>query len=281
MKTIAVLTDFSEGAIHATRFSLHIAKKMKANVLLFSVKEVSTALQFMPAGELGLSSDEDSMLAAHAVAMEQELRDRSFPGSFLPNISFNADSSEIVDIMTVLMGSDEVSLIVTAPSPGLDMVAYLLSDECSRVVDWATVPVLVVPKFAPVRNPEKIAFASQLHEEDINSIAELGTLMESFSAELMVAHLNPDPSDTGIVEAETKLQNDVYRKLRCGGVYFRSIADNEKERSWNWLKANKKTDMLAVVQQAREQMTKFFTRGQNQSVTYHLTVPVMILPKRP
>lgn len=105
--------------------------------------------------------------------------------------------------------------------------------------------------------------------------------MGCFAAELMVAHLNPAPTDQAITELENRLNRDLYQKLNCGGVYFRSIPDMEREKNWQWLKANKPTEMLAVMQQSREHMNRFFNRGRNETLTYHLTVPVMILPKRP
>jgi nucleotide-binding universal stress UspA family protein len=281
MKTIAVLTDFTENATHATRFALHIAKKMKAKVLLFSVSAAPSVMKLILAGEQDSAAEQEIILSDFAIRMEKELLTSTFPGSFLPEVKFDGDSSEIVDVMTTIMRNEEISLIVTAPSADSDLVTYILSDACSRIIDWATVPVLVVPEFTRVQNFEKIAFASQLHEEDINSIAELGTLLESFAAELMVAHLNSNPLDTCVSEAEECLNRDLYKKLNCGGVYFRSIPDTDKKKSWDWLKANKRTDLLAVVQQPREHMARFFKRGQNETVTHHLTLPVMILPKRP
>lgn len=281
MKTIAVLTDLSKPAEQATQFALHMAKKMKANVLLFHVCSVTAPKQLVLSGAQEPFPVQPQDLMDFGMRMAQELVARTFPGSYLPEVQLDRDNSEIVDVMTAIMQNGDINLVITTPGTQNDMVDYLLSDECTRIIDWATVPVLIVPKNTPLRNMEKITFASQLHEEDINSIAELGCLLESFAAELMVAHLNSDPSDPGVRTAEKQLNSDLYKKLDCGGVYFRSIADVDQHKNWDWLKANKKTDLLAVVQQPREQMARFFKRGCNEAVTYHLTLPVMVLPKRP
>jgi nucleotide-binding universal stress UspA family protein len=281
MKTIAVLTDFSERSVHATRFAMHMAKKMRAKVLLFSVSTVPANLQLVPAGEPEHLSDSGNALADFTLRMEMDLKNGSFPGACLPEVAFNDEGPETVDIMTAIMKNSEIGMIVTFPSGNVDLATYMLSDACNRIIDWATVPVLVVPGNAPIKNFEKITFASQLHEEDINSIAELSGLMESFAAELMVAHLNENPADTFIQEAEKQLNCDLNQKLNCGGAYFRSIPDNSAQKDWNWLKAHKKTDLLAVVQQPREQIARFFKRGQGCQATYHITIPVIILPQRP
>lgn len=281
MRTIAVLTDLSKSAEHATQFALHIAKKMKAKILLFQVSEEPVARQLVLAGMPESYRDHELSLAEYGNRMVRMATARSFAGADVPEVSADPASTEIVDVMTTIMGMEEICLIVTAPGTAGDLTAYILSDECNRIIDWARVPVLLVPESAPLRYPEKIAFASQLHQEDINAVAELGSLMENFAAELMVAHLNTDPSDAGIRQKEDQLNRDLYKKLNCGGVYFRSIPDLDRKKSWDWLNANKRTELLAVMQQPREQMSKFFKRGQNESVTYHLTLPVMVLPKRP
>lgn len=285
MKSIAVMTDFSEASVHATRYAMHIAKKMKANVLLFSLSAVTAAKQLQPVGGdeewLENESELDKHLADFALRMELDMKERSFPASFFPEVSINSDSSEMVDVMTAIGNNSAIALVVTAPHGDEDMADFMVNDHCLRIIDWSSVPVLVVPKSAPVRNIEKMAFLTTFYEEDINSIAALGKLMEAFSAELMVAHLNEDPCDKSLMKAGRLLNRDLYKKIDCGGVYFRSIPDNRERKDWEWLKANKRSDMLVVVQQHREAMRKFFTRAQGAEATYHITIPVMVLPKLP
>lgn len=285
MKTIAVLTDCSETSAHATRLAMHMAKKMKAHILLFRLAGVPAVKQLQLVGngdsEDDFVSEKADDLAAFAMKMELDLKGRSFPGSWLPEISFNSDNAELEDIMTAIDSNSQIALLITAVKEQDDIAAFILGDTCTRIIDWAGVPVMVVPESAPLRNFEKIAFATSLHEEDINSIADLGKLMEAFAAELMVAHLNDRPSDTTVTAAENQLNNDLYKKLSCGGVYFRSINDTRTPQTWDWLRANKRTNLLAVVQQPREQMARFFNRGKNAQVTHHITVPVLILPKKP
>ena len=282
MKTIAILADFSESSVHATRFAVHMAKKMKARVLLSSINTVPARAQLQLAGNHQDMFDfAGKELADFAIKTELEMADRYFPGSYLPEITFDAGSSELEDVMTAIAHNNDIAMVVTAPPGDTDLATFMLSDACNRIIDWAAVPVMVIPHCATVRNFEKMAFATTLHEEDINSIAELGALMEVFAAELMVAHLNGDPGNQAIRDEEQKLNRNLYKRLNCGGVYFRSIADDKQHKDWNWLKANKKTELLALMQHPREQMTRFFTRGQNLHSTHHITIPVMVLPKRP
>lgn len=283
MKTIAVLTDQSVGAHDAARYALHLAKKMKANVLLFNLAPVpATILQLQATGgEPEMEEPEDNGLPAYALRLEQELIASSFAGSNLPEISFDPGNTELVDIMTAIDAHTNIAMVVCGVPDQEELADYILGDTCSRIIDWARIPVMVVPRGTVRMNPEKIAYAATLKEEDIQSIGELGELMESFAAELMVAHLWGTQPNPEVKAKEQALNNALYRDLSCGGVYFRSIDDSQPVRDWKWLKANKRTDIMALMLRPKEQMTSFFKRGQNTEVTYHVTIPVIIMPKRP
>ncbi|QKJ32989.1 universal stress protein [Mucilaginibacter mali] len=283
MKTIAVLTDQSAGSHTAARYALHLAKKMKANVLLFNLAPVpTTVLQLQTVdGEPEMEETPDKGLAAYVLQLEQELVASSFAGNRLPEISFDAGRTELVDIMTAIDCHTDIAMVVTGVPDQEEMANYLIGENCSRIIDWARIPVMVVPRGTVRMNPEKITYAATLKEEDIQSIGELGELMEAFAAELMVAHLCGLNPDKEVKTKEKVLQTALYRDLNCGGVYFRSIDDSQLARDWKWLKANKPTDIMALMLRPKEEMNKFFKRGQNAEVTYHLTIPVIVMPKRP
>ena len=284
MKTIAVLTDLSEKSAHAAKYALHLARKMRVNVKFYHLQLVPAIFHAQPV----LSGEDypeelmiDSKLAAFSEILEADLMKRVFPGSFMPQTSVYTGSTDMVDVMTEIINDTKIALIVMAPLETDDLASFIMSDACCRIIDWTTVPVLVVPQNTPLRNIEKMAFATTLDAGDILSIAELGSLMDGFHAELMVAHLNNNPADNDTKAAEKEINRKLYTDLHCGGVYFRSVPDIKHQKDWEWLKANKRADLLAVAKQPKEQMMSFFKRGQSSHVTHHITIPVMVLPKRP
>jgi nucleotide-binding universal stress UspA family protein len=196
MKTIAILTDFSERSAHAAKYALHIAKKMKVNVRFYQLQLTPAALQKQPVlngDDYTEESISDNRLAAFSEILEADLIKRGFPGSFMPQISTHAGSADMVDVMTEIINDTDIAMIVMAPLETDDLASFMLSDACGRIIDWTTVPVMVVPPGSHIHNIEKMAFATTLDAGDLLSIAELGGLMDGFHAELMVAHLNNNP----------------------------------------------------------------------------------------
>lgn len=284
MKTIAVLTDFSIGAEHAAMYALHLAKKISANVVLYNVcplpVQIPVAVSSAYSDEVeqeGRPENCDNLLSL-TKRLTSRLIETSFPGAVLPEITFDRSSgNEIVDAMTSLINNDDIMLIVTSPTLNDSIEAFIQGDDCRKIVDWANVPVLVVPDSASIRNPEKIAFVSEFKGSDTHYITSLLNLAGKFSPEIMVAHLEEGCNPTNLQIAEKALLASIYNKVDYGRIYCRCIPF-VKQACWQWLKDNKRSDMLVMVQQHQQKLKEFFKRGQGSQVTYHITIPVLIFP---
>ena len=97
MKTIAVLTDFSERAEHASRYALNLAKKIKANILLFNSflvpADVPMAAQVAwPAVDYNeVKKGSEKELTKLRSKLESELKKEHTPGTFVPAVSWQCE----------------------------------------------------------------------------------------------------------------------------------------------------------------------------------------------
>ncbi len=280
MKNIAVLTDFSEGAEHAALYALHLAKKIKANVILHHFSPLPVTRQIPVAH--GFTEDEDeetrsernNTLSAFSLKLEQQLRERSFPGTVLPELTFSDEGDDLVDIMTSPVNSNDVILIITNPVCSEDISSYMLSAHCRQIMDWATIPVMIVPETALIRNLEKIAFATVLGCDDANYINGLVSLVEEFSPEIMISYL---PGKT-FIDGDDACITKVIQNVDYGRIYYRRISIDRTERNWKWLNDHKKCDLLVFERKSQNKLKDFFNLGHNTQDTHHLTIPVLILP---
>ena len=284
MKTIAVLIDFSERSEHAAKYALHLAKKIKADVILYHLDLVPVSKK--PVLTSGYPDDEaqdlrseiNDQLEAFSARLKSQLIERCSPHSFLPEIKYDQDNQEIVDVMTSIVNNDDVILIVTAPPDSQDMAAYMLSDHCQQIMHWAPVPVMIVPGTTIIRNPEKIAITINLGELDTDYINVLANLVAQFSPEIMVSHLTENHSlgDT-FTHLEKKFLASIHKRVNYGRVYYRRIIVGG-QKGWKWLNDNKKCDVLAISHQQQKVLNEFFNLGRTPEVSHHITIPVIVLP---
>jgi len=281
MKKIAVFTDLSEQSVHAARYAMHIAKRLKAGVTLFDVclSPGSVKPVFQPVLVGGDNWDYDGGEPDGLITMGAELttyfEQHNFPGTVIPQINYDRNH-EIADVMSSIMNKDDILCIVMAPPDGHDVTSFALSSNCQKIIDWANVPVLIVPANTAIRNPEKVAFAPNLDGYDNTYINSLLNVVGSFAPDVMVSCINNEGDDRQ--DKERKLMKSFHDDTDYGKLYYRRIADERVVREWNWLRENKKCDMLAIVQQPLQSLKHFFKLANTHMATYHLAIPLMVLP---
>jgi len=285
MKTIAVFTDYSEQSAHAARFALHLAKKIKANVLLYNLCMVASKKQLQPQlawAEADFEEEKNltqrNNLEAFCTELENELKLNSFPGAYLPEISYEYCDTEIVDVMTSVIDNKSIAFIVIATQSEDDIGTFMMRENCQKIIDWSTVPVLIVPENTAIHNPEKIAFAANLDANDTDYINMLTAITQQFSPEIMVTHINMDSSQNEYETAENLLIKNICYKVNYGRIYYRSTSTNNIKNGWEWLNKNKKCDLLAMVQQPKFVLKEFFKIASTSQLTYHLTIPILVFP---
>jgi len=285
MKTIAVLTDFSPVSEHAALYALHLAKKIKADVVLYHLYRSPVPRKLVLASGFPDDEDQDVRPGIHerfevfSGRLKSLLIDRSFPDSVLPEITYDQHNQEIVDVMTSVVNSNDIMLIVTAPPAGQDMATYMLSEHCRQIMQWATVPVIVVPDATAIRNPEKIAITANLDEQDIDYINALINLVEQFPVEIMVSHLTQNHFlESKFTPSENNLVACIRKKIAYGRIYYKRIIVGAQEKGWKWLNDNKKCDLLVIRGQSQSALKEFFNLGRTPATTHHITIPVIVLP---
>jgi len=281
MKKIAVFTDFSGQSVNAARYAMHLAKKLGAGVTLLEVylspASMKRALQAVINGgdSWDTESEEPDGLITMGLWLTNDFGQHNFPGTPVPPINYN-ENREIADVMSSIMNSDEVILIVVAPPEGQDVATFALSGSCQKIIDWAGVPVLIVPANTAIKNPEKVAFAPSLDDCDTAYINSLLNIVGNFTPDVMVSCINNEGDDRQ--DREKQLMNTFHEASDYGKLYYRRVTDERAVHQWNWLRDNKKCDMLTIVQQPPQSLRDFFKLANTPIAAYHLTIPLMVLP---
>jgi len=225
---------------------------------------------------LDTESEEPDSLITMASRLALEFDQRNFPGTTVPQINCDNENHEIQDVMSSIINNEDIMFIVVAAPEDNDIATFALTSSCQKIIDWANVPVLIVPDGAAVKNPEKIAFLANLDDRDATYINSLLNITQDFSADIMVSNINNEGYDQQ--HREQKLINSLHYNVDYGKAYYRSISDERMINGWKWLRENKKCDMLAITQQSHQSLKRFFSLANTPAATHHLTIPLMILP---
>lgn len=285
MKTIAVLTDFSARAEHAGRYALHLAKKLKANVLLYNAFLVPSDTPM--AGNVAwpmvdydeIKKDTEKSLKSLAKKFETELKKNHFPGTFLPAISYQCDEGAVANNLAGIEENRDVVLFVMATHGADELSAFMFGNNCKQVIDASETPVLIVPDTTDIKDVEKVVFATDVTYSDVEYIKVLSEFAKKFSAEIIITNVNPDnPLDSARDAAVRLFMNDVEQDVKYDRISYKSISNNSVKKGLEWLVENTKFDMLVMVHRKSTFFELIFKSSITKRLADRVDIPLLVYP---
>jgi nucleotide-binding universal stress UspA family protein len=155
MKTIAVLTDFSERSAHAAKYALLMAQKIKANVLLYNAFQVPDLVGIGRHHANHDYSEFKNKSKSNLRALSQELRDyfkeSGHHSSFTPMIDFQCEEGVVANAVAELEENEDIVLLVIGTHGTDNEQAFLMGNNCLQIIDAANTPLLIVPENIPLK----------------------------------------------------------------------------------------------------------------------------------
>jgi len=286
MKTIAVLIDFSKRSEHAARYAMHLAQKIEANVLLFNAFLIPADMP-MAAAQVAwpfyqydeIKTDAENSLTEFCNKLKNEVKVRPLPGTFMPAITYQCEEGPVADTLSTLSKDKNIVLLV-AGTHGSDAIStFVLGNNSRELIDDTTLPLLLVPEDASIENIEKIVFATDLHINDIKFINALAGLANKFSANIMIANVNPEtPADTKHNKAENSFMQEMVLNVDYRRVSYRNIPNQNVKKGLELVFGKEKPDMLVMVHRKSSILDFFFKSSITKKIAADTPVPLLVYP---
>lgn len=183
MKHVLLLTDFSDTARNAIIYTLEMLKKEKLYFKLINTYD----LEFSGSPYVMQVKDELADESLKGLKNELRLLHRLFPDS---RIEIESHFGSLVDVVSREINEYDPDLVVLGNKGESAMERFLLGSNSHEIVKHITTPLLIVPKGAEFRKPEKIVFATDLndfkHDDVIKPVRDI---VNYFNAELMFVNV--------------------------------------------------------------------------------------------
>ncbi|WP_442587349.1 universal stress protein [Pedobacter sp. AW31-3R] len=283
MKTIAVLTDFSERAEIAANYALGIAQHLHANILLYHsfLLPVVDPLGMPVVGAYdGLEEfQEDTEKELHKLAAKLKYNLSVSPsGPFKPTIYCKCDNGGFSDNLNLLLTDGEIILMVMGThKKGIS--GFMMSNHMREVIDAVSIPVIIVPEKHPFKLIDKIAFATDMKGTDLEVLSSLTGLAKPFGAEIMLAHICADqPEDCASAKMIQHFLDEVGNVINYPSIYYRNVKEKRIEKGLNWLTNNVDFDILVMVHRNKSFWDQFFKGSNTQRMAAKLNLPLLVFP---
>jgi len=279
MKTLILSTDFSTAGDHAVKYGYHLAKSIKANVVLchafmIPVEVPQAGVVVWPMDTYDeIARDNEEKLNR----LKTSLNRLHEEGDFMPDIKVLNETGPVADVIRNAANSEKTDLIVIGTHhPGLDTL--LMGNHDKVLIDHLNKPLLLVPPNTKLRLPRKIAFASDFKhpDRDMQLILSLMPLISALSAELYITHIQPSGQRTDQLWLSQFLI-DIVKRATYPIVFSRIIDNDDSLSALGKLCNGKDNDLLIMVHRRRSFFEELFKRSYTKKTAKNTKVPLLVL----
>lgn len=199
MKNILILTDFSSTARNAALYALNMFKGDSDVVF-----KLLNAYDLEFSGSPYVMQVKEEMAFESEKGLKQEIKvlKRAFPSADLQALtSFGV----LIDVVNDYIGKNQPHLIVLGCRGESALENFLLGSNAYQVIKSIKWPIMVIPKSAEFKKPEKIVFATDL--KDIKSkraISSIRDIVERHGSSLVFVNVLGDEY-VNRLDAESKI----------------------------------------------------------------------------
>jgi nucleotide-binding universal stress UspA family protein len=273
MKNILVPTDFSPAATNAAKYALNIAKSVNANIKLCNA--VTVPAESIYAAQVAWPMDDLATLKDGAEAeliYQADVLESSIGDGFRPHISHSTGMGNVTDYVRNTVSDDKISMVVMGMSGANLFSKFLLGSNSRDLINKADFPLLLIPKQYVYKPINKIAFATDLSDSDIDALHTVANFARYFNAQILVSHVM-EVANQHQRKVEEFL-SDVTCRINYPNIYYRSLENDGVNAGLNWLTENGKIDMLVMIHHAHS----IFDSSHTQRLAIKSSVPLLVLP---
>jgi nucleotide-binding universal stress UspA family protein len=262
-----VPTDFSDNAFHAAVYAVTLAKAKPGSSI--HLLHVLTPVINDPV----LIGDIVEEAVKSLEKIKVELKSRCSSCSISHSVKIGDTVSEIIKKANELNSG-----VVVMGIQGLDKTRRFFFGSNSRsLVDKATCPVLVIPETSVLKAPQKIVFATDYYDSDLEALQRLVPIAAAFNSEIVMVHIfdECDEEQSELIMMNF-ISNEIFKTIDYPHITYRVYYN---ERTSEGLKSfSESTGADLVVLSARKQnvFQKLFTKSVTKELAYNSGVPLLI-----
>ncbi|HEY0243921.1 MAG TPA: universal stress protein [Mucilaginibacter sp.] len=283
MKTILILTDFSENATHAAISSVMLSEKLHANLLLLNNITGIPVTPYYLGG--GLVAEEASWLVEESKKNLKKLTEslepviaRLDPEQHKPTVHTQIEEGSLGENITAILDQKNIEMVVIGGKTGSSFDHILLGSDTLSVIKHSNRPVLVVPFEADFKKLKKVVFATDFNEADINAMHFLVKLGKQFDFQLEIVHVSLiGENDKHDNDKETRFLSKV-DKLKYPKIVYKHIRGKDVIERLNRFCEETKADVLALVHYSHSFFLRILQDSHTQKALSSQNVPLLVFP---
>lgn len=283
MKTILVLTDFSEHATHAAKSAVMLSEKLHTNLLLLhNIIGIPVTPYYLGGG---FAAEEASWLVTEGKENLQKLTEYLEPViasidplQRKPVVHTQLIEGSLGENIRAICNQKNIEMIVIGAKTGSAFDHFLSGSDTLSVIGHANCPVLVVPLETGLKKLKKVVFATDYNEADIDALHYLVKLGKLFDFQLEIVHVSligkkEEPDEEKEMHFVSKIARLNYPKK-----LYKDIRGKDVIERLNHLCEETKPDLLALVHYPHSFFSRLLQDSHTKEALNSQQVPLLVFP---
>ena len=272
MKKIMVPVDFSKCSVKALDYAASLAKKINGRIILIHADQTSFIPSEAPYEFIARQIKEEEQNSIHKLkklAEKVTLQNKV-------KCSFFCKQGSSVDAILECAETEKPDWIVMGTKGASGISEIVLGSNTAKVIAKTAYPVIAVPEKASIGRISKIAYATDYHLNDLNSLRHLVKLAKMVGAEIEVVHVTDGEHR---VKMEKDLLNDfkknVDRKILYKNISYHLAFGKTVEKTLEQFVKKQSADLLAVSTHHRNLFDHLFGSSIAKTIIFHSKIPLL------
>jgi nucleotide-binding universal stress UspA family protein len=277
MKTILFPTDFSENAVHASRYAGMMAKLFDANVILLHVYHIPMVPAYNTSFEVtsAVSQNENEIKQQLQTFATEFRRDANLASErVIQKVEYGFASEKTLEIAN----SMKVDMIVMGTKGASNMLDKWLGTHAQDVMAKAECPVFTIPNGVPIDFPQRILYAADFKDDEIHAVQKVLDIAKPLGATCKVVHIHEEfePNIGHIVEETIK---ELEIKFKDDDVTVQQFHRNDTIEGLEAYMKTYEPDILAMAIHEKSFLDSIFSSSISQHFIQVAKIPMLTFKK--
>jgi nucleotide-binding universal stress UspA family protein len=165
-------------------------------------------------------------------------------------------------------------LIIMGTTGASGVAKFFVGSNTVEVLEQSNIPVLAIPEGFGFKPLEKILFATDFVDSDINSVVQLSAIASAFDAEVVVMHVSSD--DKNSPEMLDWFESKVKEKTTYSKIRYRLNRNQDVLEVIGDFIKNYGIDLLALSKRERNFFDKLFSKSISSEMAYKAQIPMLV-----
>lgn len=154
---------------------------------------------------------------------------------------------------------------------------FFFGSNSRSLINKATCPVLVIPERSTYSIPEKIVFATDYYDSDLDSLVQLVAIAKSFDSEIIMVHIF-DESDEEQSEASmiNFISNQIFKTVTYPRLTYRVYYDKDTAHGIKKFCESTEADLVVVSARKQNLYQKLFGKSITKELVYETEIPLLV-----